>query len=662
MRTKVSAPRSKRPALIAKEARFHPIAAEASVHEGIPLPEPFDDLLRTYKLHPWVYACVFAICSRVAAVPLRILRETGKGREPWPDHPMASLMRSVNPYMTMMELMEYTCMSAELTGNAYWALETLGGSEPAEIWPLEPGKMKVLQSREKFVDRYVYDVDGREITYLPEEIVHFRYPSPISMHYGQGSVEAGKLPIAADLLSLAFNKNFFQNSARPDAMLMSKVPLRNEDRIRIRASWKKMHQGVQNSHKLALLEGDMEYKEIVRSHRDMEFVQLRKMNREEILSVFGVPPIIVGLLEHANYSNAKEQKRLFWENTLIPKLTKLADIMTMRFAQITGLMNAVVLPDFSGVEALREDELQRSQTARNYVEIGVPINQVIDRLGLPFEPVEGGDVPRQPVPQMALSFESGKKAAPEEVETKRLSAWRRWDAELGEFEEGFKTAMRRFFGGQRERQLARLRDRFQKQDVGIFLLEDDEEERRLYRYVNGRIRRTFAHFGRRAAASVNESVSFDLQNPRALDYIERKSLKLAADVNAATKADIKDAIEEGFSESETIDQIAKRINESFDFADKVRSERIARTEVISASNGGAMEGFRQTGVRKKEWLSARDEKVRDTHAALDRHEAVGLNESFISPSGARLKFPGDPDAPPEEIINCRCTILPITEG
>ncbi|MDB5724627.1 MAG: putative head morphosis protein, partial [Novosphingobium sp.] len=50
---------------------------------------------------------------------------------------------------------------------------------------------------------------------------------------------------------------------------------------------------------------------------------------------------------------------------------------------------------------------------------------------------------------------------------------------------------------------------------------------------------------------------------------------------------------------------------------------------------------------------AGDKRVRDTHRGMN-HQTVGQNESFVSPSGARLRYPGDPLAPAAEIINCRC--------
>jgi len=94
---------------------------------------------------------------------------------------------------------------------------------------------------------------------------------------------------------------------------------------------------------------------------------------------------------------------------------------------------------------------------------------------------------------------------------------------------------------------------------------------------------------------------------------------------------------------------------------KYRADTIARTEAMASLHEAQNEAMKQAiekgqvdlATVKKVWHSAGDGRVRDTHAALNG-KSVSFNSSFVSPSGARLKFPGDPSAPAAEIINCRC--------
>ena len=115
---------------------------------------------------------------------------------------------------------------------------------------------------------------------------------------------------------------------------------------------------------------------------------------------------------------------------------------------------------------------------------------------------------------------------------------------------------------------------------------------------------------------------------------------------------------EGLLQGESIAKLKKRVKKVM--ADRIASstETIARTEVLSSSNAGTEFGYKQSGVvEKKEWLSTKDSKTRDSHLHVDG-QIVEMDEKF-NVGGTSLKYPGDPNGDPSEIINCRCTIIPI---
>jgi hypothetical protein len=78
--------------------------------------------------------------------------------------------------------------------------------------------------------------------------------------------------------------------------------------------------------------------------------------------------------------------------------------------------------------------------------------------------------------------------------------------------------------------------------------------------------------------------------------------------------------------------------------------QMAAQAVVNATIHAAAAAAGWTG---KMWRSQEDSRVRDTHRALDR-TSVPMDEPFVSPSGAKLRFPGDPRAPIDEVANCRC--------
>ena len=148
------------------------------------------------------------------------------------------------------------------------------------------------------------------------------------------------------------------------------------------------------------------------------------------------------------------------------------------------------------------------------------------------------------------------------------------------------------------------------------------------------------------------SISFDVDNPRAKAWIKRKVFKFAYEVNETTENQLRNALVDAIDAGSTIKEIQKEVERIFGYAEGFRNERIARTETIGSTNYGAYEAIKQSGlVARKEWIATIDDRTRDSHADLDG-EQVELDEDFSN----GLQFPGDPDGPAEEVINCRCTI------
>jgi hypothetical protein len=110
--------------------------------------------------------------------------------------------------------------------------------------------------------------------------------------------------------------------------------------------------------------------------------------------------------------------------------------------------------------------------------------------------------------------------------------------------------------------------------------------------------------------------------------------------------------------AETVARITGRYSDSLL---QLRGEMIGRTETMTALNVAKDEAMQQAidggkvaaATVTSIWHSAHDDRVRHTHQVLDG-ETVPFGGTFHSPSGAMLRFPGDPRAPTAEIVGCRC--------
>lgn len=143
-------------------------------------------------------------------------------------------------------------------------------------------------------------------------------------------------------------------------------------------------------------------------------------------------------------------------------------------------------------------------------------------------------------------------------------------------------------------------------------------------------------------------------------YPKDRALKRGIDLAYGKKqitAGVTSSILQGKSIKHMADDLQKRITTM----SRDSAIRTARTAVTGAQNAGRMDSYaaaEKMGIKlKKEWLATLDSRTRHSHAMLDG-EQVAQDKKFSN--GCR--FPGDPQGPPWEIYNCRCTLIAAVDG
>ena len=143
-------------------------------------------------------------------------------------------------------------------------------------------------------------------------------------------------------------------------------------------------------------------------------------------------------------------------------------------------------------------------------------------------------------------------------------------------------------------------------------------------------------------------------------YPPKRALKRGIDLAYGKKqitASVTSSILQGKSIKHMADDLQKRITTM----SRDSAIRTARTAVTGAQNAGRMDSYaaaEKMGIKlKKCWLATLDARTRHSHAMLDG-EQVAQDKKFSN--GCR--FPGDPQGPPWEIYNCRCTLVAALDG
>jgi SPP1 gp7 family putative phage head morphogenesis protein len=150
---------------------------------------------------------------------------------------------------------------------------------------------------------------------------------------------------------------------------------------------------------------------------------------------------------------------------------------------------------------------------------------------------------------------------------------------------------------------------------------------------------------------VGSSILWNVSDPEALAFLTMKNLEIKGIIQTI-KDQIHAELIEAYQKGETIDEIAARIRSVFNISNS-RAKTIARTEIIGAANAGRGLAISRSGFKEKEWFTAMDEKVRSQHQ-LQHGKTVKVGHPWVMSDGSSLRFPGDPNGPAHQVINCRC--------
>lgn len=343
-----------------------------------------------FKRSTWVYACVWRIMRAAASVPWVVNRRVGGKWEPVPGHPLELLLETPNPFMSRQDLIERTASHLYLGGNALWQKVT-ARKIVAELWPMDVGGIKPVPSQTDFIARYEYRRGDVVRNYKPDEVIHFAFTDPANPYWGMSPLQAAARTVDTDVEAVRWNKVALQNRAITDGVFTFGAPLTKEQWEEARDMIRKQHQGADNARTPWVLGGDAKWQPMSLSPAEMDFIESRRMTREEICSVFGVPPVLVGIFDQATLANAETSVRLFWRETVIPFLTDVQGVLQRSLVPAFG--NDLWLTfDTSGVTALQESTEGKVKTAVELWKAGMPWDRIVEMLDMEVQPWDGWDV------------------------------------------------------------------------------------------------------------------------------------------------------------------------------------------------------------------------------------------------------------------------------
>ena len=244
--------------------------------------------------------------------------------------PVGRFLNSPNRFDSWEELLYLWVFHMKLTGNAYWLKDELDGADrPRAIYPLLPHLVTVIPHRTDKVAKYLYKINGEELEFDPSEIIHFKRPHPINLHFGIGDIEASQTLFNNFINRETYEEAFLKHGAMPSGIMTYKgseeTPATLDDMAedewgKLKDWWQHEYGGRQNAGKTAFVTGEWEYTRLGLTHQEMESIENERWSIEQIFINHGVPLSIAGVQKAANYATARQDEINFRRFEIVPLL------------------------------------------------------------------------------------------------------------------------------------------------------------------------------------------------------------------------------------------------------------------------------------------------------------------------------------------------------
>ncbi len=611
-----------------------------------------------YKTNGWVRRSIDIIAAQASAPPWVVENKDGEIID---NHPLAIAFESPHPQMTRTLFMKTIVKWIELVGTAPVRVFREGSQyrfglvNPNRIQGVIPAQGDLIYAGFE-VDLLGSGTFQASADYSLETMVIPRYADPINLGKGVGTLLSAALAVDQDNEQSEWNVSLMQNKGRVEDVFLSDQPLdKTQGDSLTQRIWEKIRgKGGRKIGKPLVLSHGMKYQRMGLTPQEVDFINSRKFNREEIAGIFGVPVQLLGSEAASTFSNFSAAMRVLWEGKVFDVLNTVRDELNLFFLTNNMLAEGERFTyDTSKITALRDDEKVKADTAKTYYEMGVPVDQVNDRLSLGFDKYEGSDKPfnglKSPVTVTEQRYFKLKEIHERQIEVESLTIERTSEMILQPF---FEKMLR-------EQEEAIFKD-FDANRFDIASIERTLKSITNAEFLNELQQRDFTIAKQFSETVVVRSApKIELRAEEDFDATLAGSLQRDANllqelsfINEATASAIVDQVQDFIENNKSIQQLKQAIQD-VGITDPIRASRIARTIGTNAASIGQFTAAQETGANTKTWNVA-GFATREIHE--DRNgETVPMSAHFSVQSGSiGPRWPGDAIVSADDRINCRC--------
>ncbi len=660
------------------------------------------DALDFYK--SWVYACITKRSMGIANLDFHLYKLTGKKVIEVLEHPILDLLYRINPETTKFDFLQLSMIYKDLLGASPWILEggNSNGRNPQTMYVARPEYFKAERNKDGKIVKYVYQIGTYKKEFNTEQVIFLKNYNPKNPEKGIGVIEAVRMTAENDDYILQTNNNLLTNGAVPGGYLETEEELDSKEIKRLEKKARAKYAGFENAYKVQVLQGGMKFKPNIIPPRDMEFIEGRKFNRDEIAGIFGVPKSLL-TFDDVNLASAKTGEYQFARFTLEPLATQLIE-----------QLNEFLLPKFDGGEMMwldydpiaKEDEeliIRGNEAGWNKWRTTNEIRETEGR-----SPLDGGDYIYLPLASIPMiGGKSASKAEPtvlkigsgravegrvslkkEQYITKRIlnrnyrntkliksvtdKVYKKLDdnqkivfrikqesqkkndnlsdEQINTFYKGrmdeevkleklWADSFKEFFKEQKNRFISKIEENM-KGVAEEYGIDVASELTATVEVISPLMYETVMVGVKQASELIGQPIIADLDFLN--EWLGKVSQEIGEQINQTTIDAFVEALREGTEAGESVGEVSKRVEDIFTFATKSRAEMIAKTETAR----GVTEAHRQTydyyGFEDVKWLLAPG----------SCEICAGKSRQSWTTSNIKGEIPVHP--------NCKCDFTPLT--
>jgi HK97 family phage portal protein len=312
-----------------------------------------------------VASCVRLLSESIAALPFVLYKKTDKGRTEAFDNPLHRIVSlEPNPDCSAFTFWSSYVGAIALNGNGYAEITRTNGLITG-LWFLHPVLTYAFRKPDGSV--WYRTTDGMtagQFRELPaKDVLHTPWFS-LNGITGISVIEQARNTVGTHLAMDKTTGRFYGNFATPQVALITKQTMKPETKTKVRADWEALQQGA-NQHRVAILDQEMDIKVLSMPASDAQWIESRKMSREELAGLFRLKPSQIGSESRVAGETYAAEQLSFLTDTLNPWLQRIQQEVTRKL--LPGMSQYMVHHDVrSRLRLDVESQMKTFATARQW--------------------------------------------------------------------------------------------------------------------------------------------------------------------------------------------------------------------------------------------------------------------------------------------------------